>query len=111
MKILLAPTLAALTDGLQQYRGLTASDRYLKGKMPSIGDLLNLADQNMTDLDDAWSLAMETLKLVSSNFTREPGKTVPTAAPRTLLITLLVNHPIILGMMAAEGADTVLSKF
>lgn len=110
MAVLLTPALTAFEEGLQNYRNVQASDQYLDGKLPSIGDLLALADKELERLYDAWKYAMDALDLSTDNYIISPGSIVPTASPRELLVRLLVNHPVILQKIATS-ADTVLGEF
>jgi hypothetical protein len=108
MDILLKPTLAAFNEGLQPYHNVQASDQYLKGKVPSMGDLLFYAKKSLTRLHAFWEVMIE--KIGERNYVISPGSTVPTASPRALLIRLLVNHPIILQQITT-GDETVLGEF
>src|SRR3954447_181807 len=103
---LLGPTFNMLSEGLRDYRSVRASDQYLDGEMPTIGDLLDQARDSLLNLRFSWEQVEE---MVVFNFSVLPGSVVPTASPRELLIRLLVNQPSILEKIAT-GGDTVLGK-
>jgi hypothetical protein len=105
--ILLTPTLAAFKEGLQPYHNVQASEEYLSGKIPSIGDLLRYADDSLRELYNTWDDLIE--EIGERNYVISPGSTVPTASPRVLLIRLLVNHPFILQQITTDA--TVLGEF
>ena len=107
MDVLLVPTLAAFEEGLRTHRNVQASDQYLDGKLPSIGDLLVLANESLRHLHVSWDRVVEVLDV---NYVVSPGSIVPTASPRELLIRLLVNQPSMLEKIAT-GVDTVLGEF
>ncbi|KAI9776300.1 MAG: hypothetical protein M1839_000461 [Geoglossum umbratile] len=103
--ILLMPTLAKL-KGLLSYHDVRASDYYLDGNLPSIGDLLVLASESFENLHESWRKA---IMFLGRKYVVLPGSVVPTASPRELLISLLVNRPTMLQKIATD-IDSVLGK-
>ncbi|KAI9761452.1 MAG: hypothetical protein M1840_001796 [Geoglossum simile] len=106
LEILLKPTLKMFCEGLRGYRGIKASEKFLDGKVPTIGDLLDQMEDSLSGLEDAWEYVKE---ITSVHLPILPGSIVPTASPSELLITLLVNRPSFLQKIAIEG-DTVLGN-
>ncbi|KAI9764143.1 MAG: hypothetical protein M1839_006042 [Geoglossum umbratile] len=98
--ILLQPTFCMFSQGLRDYREVRASDQYLDGKMPTIGNLLDQADDSLVGLEESWERVQE---MLAHNFSISPGSVVPTASPRELLVRLLVNQPSILEKIATGG--------
>jgi hypothetical protein len=107
LEILLEPTLNRFLEELQSYRSVRASDYYLDGEIPTIGDLLDQAEESLSGLENSWERVED---MLDHDFPVSPGSLVPTASPRELLIHLLVNHPSILQRIAT-GGDAVLGKF
>jgi hypothetical protein len=105
--ILLEPTLATFTKALRDHRSVRASDRYLDGGVPTIGDLLDQANDSLASLCISWQNMSE---MLGRDYPVSQESAVPTAAPRQLLIHLLVNHPDTLQKVAA-GGDAFLGKF
>ncbi|KAI9776304.1 MAG: hypothetical protein M1839_000465 [Geoglossum umbratile] len=108
MHILLEPTLHQIKAGLQGYLDVQASEQFLKGAIPSIGSLIELAGETLASLRDTRGLMMDQLGLANVAYVVTPGHPVPTASPRQLLISLLLNHPVILEKLRKDG-DVVLA--
>ena len=100
--ILLEPTFNMLSEGLQDYRSVRASDQYLDGEIPTIGDLLDQADDSLLGLQASWERVEE---MLAYNFPVSLGSAVPTASPRELLVRLLVNQLFILEKIATGGVE------
>ena len=77
--ILLEPTLAMFTEALRDHRSVRASDRYLDGGVPTIGDLLDQANDSLASLGISWRIMIE---MLGRDYSVSPGSVVPTAAPR-----------------------------
>ncbi|KAI9856121.1 MAG: hypothetical protein M1813_009239 [Trichoglossum hirsutum] len=93
MEVLLERTLMEFKIGLQRYQSLTVDKRFvrsIKGKLPSIGDLLDIAGKNLDDLKKSWDRVAKGRRNKISD-PKEKGARVPTSSPRTNLIRLLVN--------------------
>jgi hypothetical protein len=110
MSILLKSTLDRIKDGLEGYFHVEASQRYLNGNLPTIGDLIALADEELELLCDSWSRMIRNLDLENDKYVVTQGYLVPTASPRQLLISLLVNHSVILEKLSRDG-NAVLGEF
>ncbi|KAH0565680.1 hypothetical protein GP486_000920 [Trichoglossum hirsutum] len=98
------PTLDRFLKELHSYRSVRASDYYLDGGMPTIGDLLDQAEESLSRLENSW---VRVEGVLGHDFPVSPGSLVPTASPRELLIYLLANQPPILQRIVT-GGDTVL---
>ena len=110
MVILLEPALEQFREILQNFHDVKASKRLLEsGEAPTIGEMLAYASEGLRSLNESWGRAMAKLELQEEKYTVLEGGKVPTASPRQLLVCLLVNHPVILKKLAADG-DIVLGK-
>lgn len=109
--VLLGPTLAQLRSGLHQYRSMLGKEHYFKGRIPSIGDLLDLAATGLENLRLTVINDWMELHLKPEDYAAPLGAMVPKAAPREILISLLLNHPRMLQRMTSVGADTFLGEF
>ncbi|KAI9759238.1 MAG: hypothetical protein M1840_003499 [Geoglossum simile] len=103
----LKSTLDQIRVGLQGYFDVEASERFLNGDLPSIGDLIALADRKLELLYELWDHTIEELNLENDKYVVTPDHPVPTASPRQLLISVLVNHPVILEKLST-GGDAIL---
>ncbi|KAI9861217.1 MAG: hypothetical protein M1813_005390 [Trichoglossum hirsutum] len=68
MSILLKSTLDRIKDGLEGYFHVEASQRYLNGNLPTIGDLIALADEELELLCDSWSRMIRNLDLENDKY-------------------------------------------
>ena len=109
MTFLLSHTYEVFQAGLRRYHDVQANDFYFK-RTPSIGDLLFFVEKKLAALNEAWELAILTLNINSEQYAISPGTIVPTAAPRQLLISLLLHHPVMINKIDTMGANTVLGK-
>ncbi|KAI9866156.1 MAG: hypothetical protein M1813_001717 [Trichoglossum hirsutum] len=106
MSILLKSTLDQIKEGPEEFCEVQANDRYIDGDLPSIGDLIALADKKLELLYDLRDRTIEELNLENDKYIVTPGHLVLTASSRQL-ISLLVNHPIILEKLTIDS-DAVL---
>jgi hypothetical protein len=109
MSFLLKSTLDQIKEGPEEFCEVQANDRYIDGDLPSIGDLIALADKKLELLYDLRDRTIEELNLENDKYIVTPGHLVLTASSRQL-ISLLVNHPIILEKLTIDS-DAVLGKF
>lgn len=73
-------------------------------------DLLKLAHDRLSYIQDALEVTLEKLSMDKSEFQIVPGMAVPTSSPRELLIRLLIHHPISQAEMASAGVRPFLGK-
>jgi hypothetical protein len=90
---------------------MLGKERYITGRIPSIGDLLDLAASGLKSLQITLANAWIELHLKLEDYATPLGAMVPTAAPREILISLLLNHPRMLQRMTSVGANTFLGEF
>jgi hypothetical protein len=108
--VLLYPTFQEISRFLEPYNDVKADNLSLKGDRPTLGQLLSFASQHLMQLRNIWEYVVGSIGIPPEDLPVSPPSQVPTAAPRELLLHLLVNRPQMVEKMSQDGIGTVLGK-
>lgn len=88
---------------------LDAYERIFKGKVPSLAALLQVAERSVVDLSWEWTRTLRDIDLAEKEYIFiNEGDRVPTASPREILVSLVVNDKKFMGGLPSSEPEKFL---